>query len=169
VPTVRTIQDAEANFRVVDFRLRAEVSSTPEMQSAVQALNQGYRALRTADDEITRHLSTDPLYRSASVRRAEAQQKLDNLRAQNAAIDDLALAAAEVMNCGSIMTRLHAEAQRADASYQQAKASIADASARIWVIREEWEHSMSLDPRWVAARQSLDQARALVRTTMASR
>ncbi len=169
VPTVDTIQQAEDDFHQIDQRLRADVSQTPEMRAAVTALSDAHRQVKSAEADVVARLMFDPQYRQAYDQYVGARKQLDQLRPPALGTWEIAIPqATDALHYGSIITRMKADALRADDPYQSARASLADATTRVWVIAKEWEQVLSTDVRWTTAKKAVELARQSVQTTLAA-
>jgi hypothetical protein len=132
------------------------------MKSAAQALHSTQQRVNNAYAAVMKKLNATPAYKSAVEKRDASQKKLDGLKADSdrVAASDITKAAADVMNNGSVVTKMQSDALRSDSEHTDAKKALAEASANVSALQKKLGETLAANPDWVAKKKALDEARA---------
>ncbi len=158
---IAAINEAQEAFQAVDTRLKTEFHETVPMKAATAALQSAQQKLTSARQAVVEKLLLNPTYATAKAKRDRAQEKLDALRAADqTAPEQLTRAASEVLDAGSILTKMQSEAERNDPALPAANTALADASSKMADMQKQLETSLAGNPDWAAKKKTLDAARA---------
>ncbi len=173
LPQVNTSELEAARLKLTEARAdlsRAQeafdrlfaVSST-DIGNPVSELRRAELAHGDADAAVAKSLAGNADYQAAVVARVDAERRLQALRDSGTATPErIAALAEEAMSWGEKATKIQAGAENADPSVVATRAKLIETTARTKSAAATLNASLRNDPRWLAARQSRDQAKERV-------
>jgi chromosome segregation ATPase len=153
---------AKANgaFGRITDTLHKTLESTPEWAEANAALNTAranYEAARAA--VVDKLPSSSSLYASTLQAKKESEAQKDAILKDSASTPQQRMDAANaVMKAGKQVTSIEADACAADPKFVEAKKQLADASAKVQKLNNDFEATVKEKPEWQAAKQEVQTA-----------
>lgn len=147
------------NLAAVDLHRTFETSA--DYKAAADAKAKAQTDYETARAPVLEALKAKPEYLAAKGAKDRAEQERDALAtSETASIAQKSEAATIVMNTGTVVTRLEGDALAADPKVTDARNRLVDANNRLSQLEKDFEASLKNDPKWQAAKASLDQAKS---------
>jgi len=163
-----TLEKAQADFARLGSKLQRDADESPELAAALADQMQAQKAFDLAESNVERQLSLDPTYSAAQKQKETLQAQVDALRAGGTAtLQEMTDAAKAVLAAGQVLTRLQVSAQADDPQFQQAKAALVKATAKVETLRQQYQQSLLSDPQWTAAKKAIADAQTQLRSVQA--
>jgi len=124
------VTKAEAALAKVANPLRAEFAKSPEMTSAVEALKEAQKASTAAESAVLLH--SQPIRLPIGIEgKGGCGRSTASVARRRSVAEDRASAATTVMNVGAVVTKMQADAERADPTLAQSRKDLVDADSKI--------------------------------------
>lgn len=137
--------------------------NSSELRDSLSELRRAELAHGDADAAVARSLAGNADYHAAVAARADVERRLQALRDSGTATPERIIGLAEeAMSWGEKATKIQADAENADPSVVATRAKLIETAARTKSAAATPDASLRNDPRWLAAKQSKDQAKERV-------
>jgi hypothetical protein len=157
----KALEKAQEEFNSVVNKLKSAFESSPDRQSAVTAARQAQTEYDTLRNGIMESVRNSAEYKAA----VEARDQLSaKLAGDGGSVDDSdrAQVATQRLEANKKVTRLETDAVSADPKAAGAQQKLAELGAKTSAQYTEFLQSIKTNADWVAARDALDKAKALV-------
>jgi hypothetical protein len=156
----RVLREAEHEMRQIAMRAQKDFEHSGEYLAAEEAVKEAQAKLDALTTPILTAVRTDPAYQAAL---AEKQRRQDRLRELKAAApvtpEQLQAGAAAVLEAGKAVTQIEADALAAEPAVAEARAALAEATARLTALRDGVDDQVRADPDWQNARAQVEAAK----------
>jgi hypothetical protein len=157
------LSKAEDNLGSIAPKLRKEFEATSAWQSAQADLKSAQAEYDAARTPVLEALRQKPAYVAArDVKdRAEADRNVV-VNDASSTTEQRAAAATAVLNAGTVVTKMEADALAADPKVVAAHEKLLAANAKVQALEKEFDASIRNNADWKAARKAMDDATAKV-------
>ncbi|HZZ44353.1 MAG TPA: hypothetical protein VFE58_15570 [Tepidisphaeraceae bacterium] len=156
-PTSEVAKDQIA-LEQVEKRLRTTYEQGDDFQKADAAYKQTQTDYDTAVKAAIEKIKTNPEYTAAVDAKQKAEADQLAARTDNSTPDPAT--ATKVMDARMAVHQLETNAGDADPAAKDAKAKLQAAKDAVNVLRSKFDQTMRTDPDYIAAKKTLDDARA---------
>jgi hypothetical protein len=141
--------------------LRANAVRVAAIRAAQAQVSSAHFAMKRTRTKIERDFKYSPELTAAEAELAEANRRLQEAR--TAVRDRLGAdpdyQAAKLAKDGPTLLKMHTAGYNADSAVQAALRNVSQAGIRITALKKQFEGSVTRDPQWTAASQTLQNAR----------